>query len=99
MKAYTALSEPMIENVLGYPRNPCSLNRERDAAFAFTGGIRGDFCAISQLIGVIQYGRGSQRLHSKVRIGIIINVKRSKIIVITKLVYINMLITLYNNST
>ncbi len=34
MKAYAALSEPMIENVLGYSRNPCSLNRERDAAFA-----------------------------------------------------------------
>ncbi len=32
----------------------------------------------------------------KVRIGIIINVKRSEIIVITKLVFINMLITLYN---
>ncbi len=44
-------------------------------------------------------GRGSQSLHSKVRIGIIINVKRSEIIVITKLVFINMLITLYNNST
>ncbi len=29
-----ALSEPMIENVSGYSRNPCSLNRERDAAFA-----------------------------------------------------------------
>ncbi len=24
----------MIENVSGYSRNPCSLNRERDAAFA-----------------------------------------------------------------
>ncbi len=31
--------------------------------------------------------------------GIIINVKRSEIIVITKLVFINMLITVYNNST
>ncbi len=31
--------------------------------------------------------------------GIIINVKRSEIIVITKRVFINMLITLYNNST
>ncbi len=29
-----ALSEPMTENVSGYSRNPCSLNRERDAAFA-----------------------------------------------------------------
>ncbi len=45
------------------------------------------------------YTRGSQSLHSKVRIGIIINVKRSEIIVITKRVFINMLITLYNNST
>ncbi len=36
---------------------------------------------------------------SKVRIGIIINVKRSKITVITKLVFINMFIALYNNST
>ncbi len=44
------------------------------------------------------YCRGSQSLHSKVRIGIIINVKRSEIIVITKLVFRNMLITLYNNS-
>ncbi len=34
MKAHAALSEPMIENILGYSRNPCSLNRERDAAFA-----------------------------------------------------------------
>ncbi len=25
---------PMKENVSGYSRNPCSLNRERDAAFA-----------------------------------------------------------------
>ncbi len=33
-KAHTALSEPMTENVLGYSLNPCSLNRERDAAFA-----------------------------------------------------------------
>ncbi len=24
----------MIENLSGYSRNPCSLNRERDAAFA-----------------------------------------------------------------
>ncbi len=30
---HAALSEPMIENVSGYSRNPCSLNRERDAAF------------------------------------------------------------------
>ncbi len=29
-----SVSEPMKENVLGYSRNPCSLNRERDAAFA-----------------------------------------------------------------
>ncbi len=29
-----SVSEPMIENVSGYSRNPCSLNRERDAAFA-----------------------------------------------------------------
>ncbi len=34
MKAYAASSEPMKENVSGYSRNPCSLNRERDAAFA-----------------------------------------------------------------
>ncbi len=34
MKAHAALSEPMIENVSGYSRNPCSLNRERDTAFA-----------------------------------------------------------------
>ncbi len=34
MKAHAALSEPMIENVSGYLRNPCSLNRERDTAFA-----------------------------------------------------------------
>ncbi len=27
-------SEPMIENISGYSRNPCSQNRERDAAFA-----------------------------------------------------------------
>ncbi len=26
----------MPENVSGYSRNPCSLNRERDAAWAFT---------------------------------------------------------------
>ncbi len=32
MKVHAALSEPMIENVSGYSRNPCSLNR--DAAFA-----------------------------------------------------------------
>ncbi len=31
---HAALSELMIENVSGYSRNPCSLNRERDAAFA-----------------------------------------------------------------
>ncbi len=31
---HAASSEPMIENVSGYSRNPCSLNRERDAAFA-----------------------------------------------------------------
>ncbi len=29
-----ALSSPMKENVSGYSRNPCSLNRERDAAVA-----------------------------------------------------------------
>ncbi len=29
-----SVSEPMIENVSGYLRNPGSLNRERDAAFA-----------------------------------------------------------------
>ncbi len=29
-----SVSEPMIENVSGYSRNLCSLNRERDAAFA-----------------------------------------------------------------
>ncbi len=28
------LSSPMKENVSGYSHNPCSLNRERDAAFA-----------------------------------------------------------------
>ncbi len=32
--AYAASSEPVKENVSGYSRNPCSLNRERDAAFA-----------------------------------------------------------------
>ncbi len=31
---HAALSEPVIENVSGYSRNPCSLNRERDTAFA-----------------------------------------------------------------
>ncbi len=31
---HAALSEPMIENVSGYSCNPCSLNRERDAAYA-----------------------------------------------------------------
>ncbi len=31
---HAASSEPMIENVSGYSRNPCSLNRERDAAYA-----------------------------------------------------------------
>ncbi len=29
-----SISEPMIENVSDYLRNPCSLNRERDTAFA-----------------------------------------------------------------
>ncbi len=29
-----SVSEPMVENVSGYSRNPGSLNRERDAAFA-----------------------------------------------------------------
>ncbi len=29
-----ASSEPMKENISGYSRNPCSLNREWDAAFA-----------------------------------------------------------------
>ncbi len=33
-KLYAASSEPMKENVSGYSCNPCSLNRERDAAFA-----------------------------------------------------------------
>ncbi len=33
-KLHAALSEPMIENISGYSRNPCSLNREQDAAFA-----------------------------------------------------------------
>ncbi len=33
-KLYAASREPMKENVSGYPWNPCSLNRERDAAFA-----------------------------------------------------------------
>ncbi len=31
---HAASSEPMIENVSGYSRYPCSLNRERDAAYA-----------------------------------------------------------------
>ncbi len=31
-----ALSSPMKENVSGYSRNPCSLNRERDAAKLLT---------------------------------------------------------------
>ncbi len=34
VKAHAVLSEPLIENVSGYSRNPCSLNREQDAAFA-----------------------------------------------------------------
>ncbi len=51
------------------------------------------------LNGYTLYGRGSQSLHSKVRIGIIINVKKSEIIVITILVFTNMFITLYNSST
>ncbi len=29
-----SVSEPMKEDVSGYSRNPCSLNGERDAAFA-----------------------------------------------------------------
>ncbi len=29
-----SVSEPMIENISGYSCNSCSLNRERDAAFA-----------------------------------------------------------------
>ncbi len=33
-KAHAALSEPMTENISGYSRNPCSPNREREAAFA-----------------------------------------------------------------
>ncbi len=33
-KLYAASSEPMKENVSGYSRNPCFLNRERNAAFA-----------------------------------------------------------------
>ncbi len=33
-EAHAALSDPMIENVSGYSRNPCSLNREQDAVFA-----------------------------------------------------------------
>ncbi len=32
--AFSASSEHMKENVSGYSHNPCSLNRERDAAFA-----------------------------------------------------------------
>ncbi len=31
---YAASNEPMKKNVSGYSRNPCSLNRERDAVFA-----------------------------------------------------------------
>ncbi len=34
MKAHATLSEPMIEKASGYSCNPCSLNTERDAAFA-----------------------------------------------------------------
>ncbi len=33
-KIYAVSGEPMKENVLGYSRNPCSLNRVRDTAFA-----------------------------------------------------------------
>ncbi len=34
-KRFNAVVElPMKENVSGYSRNPCSLNRERDTAFA-----------------------------------------------------------------
>ncbi len=34
VKSSRSVELPMIENVSGYSRNPCSLNRERDAAFA-----------------------------------------------------------------
>ncbi len=33
-KLYAESSEPMKENISGYSHNPCSLNREQDAAFA-----------------------------------------------------------------
>ncbi len=33
-KRSTYESSPMKENVSGYSRNPCSLNRQRDAAYA-----------------------------------------------------------------
>ncbi len=34
VKSSRSVELPMIENVSGYSRNPCSLNREQDAAFA-----------------------------------------------------------------
>ncbi len=34
MRKLRSLELPMKENVSGYSRNPCSLNRERDTAFA-----------------------------------------------------------------
>ncbi len=34
VKSSHSVEFPMIENVSCYSRNPCSLNRERDAAFA-----------------------------------------------------------------
>ncbi len=34
VKSSRSVELPMIENVSGYSRNPCSLNRERDAALA-----------------------------------------------------------------
>ncbi len=34
MRKLRSVELPMKENVSGYSRNPCSLNRERDAAFA-----------------------------------------------------------------
>ncbi len=34
MRKLRSVELPMKENVSGYSRNPCSLNRERDTAFA-----------------------------------------------------------------
>ncbi len=51
MKSSRSVELPMIENVSGYSRNPCSLNRERDAAFAAkllalpTGFFSAETCA------------------------------------------------------